>query len=93
MDCVKLEKHRNIQSVNKFYYYINMSKYNIHPNWFPSSLVYYEGNILCSIGSTKNKLEVDLWLKTHPFYSKESKVIDTEGRINSFNKKYNIGLL
>ena len=70
-----------------------MSKYNIHPNWFPSSLVYYEGNILCSIGSTKNKLEVDLWLKTHPFYSKESKVIDTEGRINSFNKKYNIGLL
>lgn len=70
-----------------------MSKSKIHPTWFMDTPVYYEGRVICSIGSTKTKLEVDLWLKNHPFYNQESKAIDTEGRINKFNKKYNIYLL
>ena len=70
-----------------------MSKYKIHPKWFSDTPIYNEGNILCLIGSTKNKLEIDLWLGNHPFYNKESKAVDTEGRIDKFNKKYKINLL
>lgn len=88
----KLEKHLNIQNVNNINKnYMLKSKY--HPNWFSNTPVYYEGNILCFIGSTKNKLEIDLWLYNHPFYNKESKSIDIEGRIDKFNKKYKFNLV
>jgi len=70
-----------------------MSKSEIHPIWFSNTPVYYEDNIICLIGSTKKKLEIDIWLGNHPFYNKESIAIDTEGRIDKFNKKYKFNLL
>lgn len=69
-----------------------MPKLNTHPTWYNKTPIYYEGKILCLVGSTKNKLELDLWLGNHPFYNKESTSLDTEGRIDKFNKKYNLDL-
>ena len=62
----KQEKHHNIQNVKKFK---NMPKPEIHPNWFSTTPVICEGRTLCSIGSTKPKLQVDVWLGNHPFYT------------------------
>ena len=70
-----------------------MSNSKFCPLWLINASVYYEGRILCFIGSTKSKLEVDLWLGNHPFYNKSSKSIDTEGRIDKFNKRYNLNLV
>ena len=53
----KLEKLHNIQNVNNFK---NMPKSEIHPKWFNDATVYCDGKPLCTVGSTKEKLKVDI---------------------------------
>ncbi len=36
-------------------------------------------------------IPVEISSYTHPFYSGKSRLIDTEGRIERFNKRYNFG--
>ena len=83
----KLEKLHNIQNVNNFKY---MPKSEIHPKWFNDATVYCDGKPLCTVGSTKEKLQVDIWLANHPFYSSSLTLIDTEGRVERFMKKYGL---
>ena len=83
----KLEKLHNIQNVNNFK---NMPKSEIHPKWFNDSTVYCDGKPLCTVGSTKEKLQVDIWLANHPFYSSSQTLIDSEGRVERFMKKYGL---
>lgn len=67
-----------------------MPKSEIHPNWFDNTPVFFDGNLICYIGSTKPKLNVDVWLKNHPFYTDSQTLIDTEGRVERFIKKYEL---
>jgi len=67
-----------------------MPKSQIHPNWFNETKVLWDGKSLCSIGSTKKELQVDIWLANHPFYTNSQVLIDTEGRVEKFMKKYNL---
>ena len=69
-----------------------MPKSNIHPNWFKMSPVFYEGKILCLIGSTKPELQADIWLANHPFYTNSQVMIDSEGRVEKFMKKYQLDM-
>lgn len=41
-----------------------------------------------TIGSTKPELHVDVWSGNHPFYTGTQKMIDTEGRVERFMRKY-----
>jgi large subunit ribosomal protein L31 len=83
----KPEKHHNIQNVKNFK---NMPKSEIHPNWFPNAPVLCEGKTLCSIGSTKPQLQLDVWLGNHPFYTNSQTLVDSEGRVERFMKKYGL---
>jgi len=83
----KQEKHHNIQNVNKFK---NMPKPTIHPTWFPEAPVICEGKVLSSIGSTKSQLQLNVWLGNHPFYTNSQALIDSEGRVERFMKKYGL---
>lgn len=62
-------------------------KENIHPN-------YKEINVSCVCGasfqtrSTKELAKVDICSNCHPYYTGKQKVIDTEGRIEKFKKKF-----
>lgn len=67
-----------------------MAKKNIHPKWFKKSKVYCDGQHIMTISSTKEKLHVDIWSGNHPFFTGSQKIIDTEGRVERFIKKYNI---
>lgn len=67
-----------------------MSKPEIHPTWFPDSPVFCDGKLICYTGSTKQKLNVDIWLKNHPFYTDSQTIIDSEGRVERFMKKYGL---
>lgn len=67
-----------------------MPKTNIHPKWFPESKVYYDGQLIMIVGSTKPELNVDIWSGNHPFYTGSQKIIDTEGRVERFMKKYKV---
>ena len=40
--------------------------------------------------STKEELQVDVWLGNHPFYTDSQTLIDSEGRVERFMKKYGL---
>ena len=67
-----------------------MAKQNIHPKWFNEAKVYCDGQHIMTVGSTKKELHVDIWSGNHPFFTGSQRIIDTEGRVERFMKKYNI---
>ncbi len=63
-------------------------KEGIHPE-------YKEIKVNCSCGSTfvtrstaGKDLHLDVCSKCHPFYTGKQKIVDTAGRVESFQKKY-----
>jgi large subunit ribosomal protein L31 len=62
-------------------------KKNIHPD-------YKEVTVECVCGevwhtrSTAQLKRVDICSSCHPFYTGKQKIMDTEGRIEKFRKKY-----
>ncbi|MCS7203377.1 MAG: 50S ribosomal protein L31 [Thermodesulfovibrio sp.] len=62
-------------------------KKGIHP-------AYKEAKVICACGetfttrSTKPIIKVDICSKCHPFYTGKQKIVDTEGRVEKFMKKY-----
>lgn len=67
-----------------------MPKPEIHPVWFSDAPIICDGKPLCYVGSTKRELQVDVWLANHPFYTDSQTIIDSEGRVERFIKKYRI---
>lgn len=67
-----------------------MPKTKIHPQWSKKTPIICDGKTLCLIGSTKDKLQVDIWLANHPFYTNSQALIDSEGRVEKFMKKYQL---
>lgn len=62
-------------------------KEGIHPN-------YQEVMVRCACGatfktrSTKDELHLDICSSCHPFFTGRQKLIDTEGRVDRFTKKF-----
>nr|YP_010851480.1 ribosomal protein L31 [Echinothamnion hookeri]WGH14449.1 ribosomal protein L31 [Echinothamnion hookeri] len=67
-----------------------MAKKNIHPKWYNESKVYCDGQHIMTVGSTKENLKIDIWSGNHPFFTGSQRIIDTEGRVEKFIKKYNL---
>ena len=67
-----------------------MKKDNTHPKWYPEAKVYCGGKAIMTVGSTKPIMYVDIWSGNHPFFTGSQKIIDSEGRVEKFLKKYNL---
>ena len=67
-----------------------MPKNSIRPTWYDNAKVYCDGQLIMKVGSTQPKLNVDIWSGTHPFYTGSQKIIDTEGRVERFMRKYGL---
>lgn len=67
-----------------------MTKSELHPTWFSQIPIICDGKTLCLIGSTKQELQIDMWLANHPFYTDSQIVVDSEGRVEKFMKKYQL---
>ena len=65
-----------------------MPKADIHPEWYPEAKVYCNGEVVMTVGSTQPEIHVDVWSGNHPFYTGTQKIIDTEGRVERFLRKY-----
>ena len=65
-----------------------MPKPGIHPKWYPDAKVLCNGKEVLVLGSTKPEMRVDVWSGNHPFFTGQSKIIDTEGRVERFMRKY-----
>lgn len=63
-------------------------KPDIHPK-------YEESTVLCGCGetfktrSTQSNLQIEICSKCHPFYTGKQKLLDTAGRVEKFQKKFN----
>jgi large subunit ribosomal protein L31 len=64
-------------------------KEKIHPKYFPEAKVTCSCGNTFTTGSTRESLRVELCNKCHPFFTGEQKIIDTAGRVERFNRKYN----
>jgi len=42
------------------------------------------------VHSTKDKIRVDICSACHPFYTGTEKILDTEGRVERFKRRYNL---
>jgi len=49
-----------------------------------------DGKPLCYIGSTKRELQIDIWLANQAFYTNSQVLVDSEGRVEKFMKKYHL---
>ena len=66
-------------------------KEKIHPE-------YSELTVTCSCGVSfatrstlsKKELHVEVCSACHPFYTGDQKLVDTEGRVDKFRRKYNL---
>ena len=65
-----------------------MPKSEIHPKWYPDAKVICNGEVVMTTGSTQPELHVDVWSGNHPFFTGTQKILDTEGRVDRFMRKY-----
>jgi large subunit ribosomal protein L31 len=62
-------------------------KAGIHPD-------YKEVKVVCACGetfttkSTRQDIRLDICSKCHPFFTGKQKIVDAEGRVEKFKKKY-----
>ena len=62
-------------------------KKDIHPKYYPESKVYVGGEFVGTVGSTRPELHLDVWSGTHPFFTGQQRIIDTEGQVDRFQKR------
>lgn len=64
-------------------------KQGIHPEYGEAVVTCACGNTF-KTGSTKEELKVEICSECHPFYTGRQKFAERGGRIEKFNKKYNL---
>ena len=62
-------------------------KADIHPKYFSEAKVTCACGNKFVVGSTKEKIEVEICSACHPFYTGNDKVIDTAGRVERFKTR------
>jgi large subunit ribosomal protein L31 len=62
-------------------------KTGIHPERKKAQVFCGCGHVFDTI-STVEEMRVDICSKCHPFYTGEERFVDTEGRVERFNRKY-----
>jgi len=60
---------------------------NIHPA-YPTAKVHCACGAQWETRSTNSELQLDICSNCHPFFTGKQKLLDTQGRIDRFNKKY-----
>ena len=62
-------------------------KTKIHPKYFPEAHVTCACGNTFTVGSTREKIEVEICSNCHPFYSGTDKVLDAAGRVEKFKAR------
>ncbi len=62
-------------------------KKGIHPNYGPAKIICACGHVLETM-STVKEMHVNTCSACHPFFTGQQTFIDTEGRIDSFRRRY-----
>lgn len=62
-------------------------KKEIHPKYNTASEVTCACGASFTVGSTMDKINVEICSQCHPFYTGNEKVLDTAGRVDRFKKR------
>ncbi len=73
--------------------YIFLERYYMKPDIHPK---YQDITVICSCGNTFitgstlcHSLNIEVCSQCHPFYTGKQKLLDTGGRVQRFNQRYN----
>ena len=64
-----------------------MPKENLHPELKDARIECACGNVV-ETRSVRGSFKIDICSNCHPFFTGKQKLIDTEGRVQRFNRKY-----
>jgi len=59
----------------------------IHPPYYPAAAVVCSCGNKFTVGSTLEKLHIEICSACHPFFSGQEKVIDSAGRVEKFKQR------
>jgi large subunit ribosomal protein L31 len=62
-------------------------KTETHPTYFPEAKVTCACGRSFTVGSTSEKIEVEICSNCHPFYTGNDKLMDTAGRVEKFKAR------
>lgn len=62
-------------------------KAELHPGYHLAKVSCVCGNSFYT-GSTKPEIKVEICSNCHPFYTGQQKIVDSEGRVERFLRKY-----
>ncbi|HBE03518.1 MAG: 50S ribosomal protein L31 [Spirochaetes bacterium GWF1_41_5] len=65
-------------------------KKKIHPAYFNPAHIKCACGAEFQFGSTAKELHLEICSNCHPFYTGQARLIDTEGRVERFRKKYKL---
>ena len=63
-------------------------KTQIHPTWYPQATVLCQCGNTWQTGATVEEIRTEICSACHPFFTGEQRIVDTEGRVDKFTKKY-----
>ena len=64
-------------------------KEGIHPKYETTTITCACGEVF-ETRSTKKDIKVEICSKCHPFFTGKQKLIDTGGRVDRFNRRFNL---
>ncbi len=64
-------------------------KEKIHPKYEKTTITCTCGNVI-ETRSTQKDLKIEICSNCHPFFTGQQKIVDAEGRVDKFKKKYGI---
>ena len=62
-------------------------KKDIHPEWYPEAKVIVDGEVVMTVGATMPEIRVEIWSGSHPFYTGQQRLLDTEGQVDRFMRR------
>ena len=65
-------------------------KSDIHPKYYTRAVITCSCGEKWNVGSTKSEGSVELCSKCHPFFTGEQRIVDTEGRVERFKRRFNL---
>ncbi|MDP7628264.1 MAG: 50S ribosomal protein L31 [SAR202 cluster bacterium] len=65
-------------------------KTEIHPTYYSEAKVTCSCGVTYTTGATKPELRVEICKECHPFFTGEQRIVDTEGRVERFKRRFSI---
>ena len=65
-------------------------KEKIHPQYYENARIVCScGNVIIT-GSTEQEMRVEICSNCHPFFTGEQRIVDTEGRVERFKRRFKL---